>query len=795
MKSPDNPIYRCGQVEVDTSLACLKRAGQEEYLRPKTFQVLRYLLEHHDRLVTKEELLENVWKGTAVTDDSLVQLIVEIRKALGDDSRRPRLIKTIPKIGYRFIGEVEALYPHQPTVIETEEVTTIEVQYEQEITAEAPAHRDAETIRPDLPRGVVGLARPRVVVPAVLLAILISVFLWSYIGTRMRRANSPVADVTLRAVPGKRSVVVMHFDNQSANRDIDWLREGLADMFIADLSNSKHLTVLSRQQLYALLERIGHNRLESVRLEQALDIAQKSQAESVVLGSFVRLGDKLRIEVQLYEVSTGRLLTTKSVVTDRDEQILTQVDALSSMLAAQLADTPGQQEKNSNLADVMTDNLEAYHNYSLALEKAEALDSSKAIALLERATALDPQFAMAYARIGYTYSVSWGLAEKGKPYLEKAFQLSHRLTEKDRLYIVAWYSIANLDYLSAIKSFQELIELYPTETEAYYRLGKLLGGQERFEEAIAVLQRALIADPEHKDTYNVLGGVYNTLSRHDDAIAMCKRYVALAPDLPNAHDSLGLAYQWAGDYEQAIAEYNRAVAINPEFEVAVVHLGNCYFQLGRYREAISQYERYVRIAPSDVERARGYRYIAIVYLRSADIGRAEQASRREASLFADLALSPLTIALERGDPATAERLKQKLPVIHPYTNRGTQYPLRYRSFYDGSIALESGRAQDAIAHFKEALLHGPLVWDIDSLEDCLANAYLALSQIDECITEYQRVLSVNPNYPLAHYHLGQAYDRKGMSEQARAEYAQFLQIWRQADPNIPEVIAARKRLG
>jgi tetratricopeptide (TPR) repeat protein len=792
VKPLDNPIYRCGQVEVDASLACLKRAGREEYLRPKSFQVLLYLLEHHDRLVTKEELLENVWKGTAVTDDSLVQLIVEIRKALGDDSRRPRLIKTIPKLGYRFIGEVEALYPHPSTVIETEEVTTFEVQYEQEITTESLVHRDAETIRPA--RRLVGSVRPRVVVPAVLLAILISVFLWSYIGTR-RRAASPVADVTLRSVPGKKSVVVMYFDNQSANRDIDWLREGLADMFIADLSASKHLTVLSRQQLYALLERLGHNRLENVQLEQALDIAQKSQAESVVLGSFVRLGEKLRIEVQLYEVSTGRLLTTKSVATDRDEQILTQVDALSSMLAAQLADTPGQQEKSSNLADVMTDNLEAYHNYSLALEKAEGLDSSKAIALLERATALDPQFAMAYARIGYTYSVSWGLAEKGKPYLEKAFQLSHRLTEKDRLYIVAWYSIANLDYVSAIKSFQQLIELYPTEIEAYYRLGRLLGGQERYEEAIAVLQRALIADPEDKDTYNVLGGVYNAMSRHDDAIAMYKRYVALAPDLPNAHDSLGLAYQWAGDYEQAIAEYDRAVTINPDFEVAVVHLGNCYFQLGRYRDAISQYERYIRLAPSDVERARGYRYIATIYLRSGDIARAEQASRKETGLFADLAMSPLTIALERGDPATAERLKQKLPAVHPYTNRGAQYPLRYRSFFDGSIALESGRAQDAIAHFKEALLHGPLLWDIDSLEDCLANAYLALGQFDDCITEYQRVLSVNPNYPLAHYHLGQAYDKKGMSEQARAEYAQFLQIWKQADANIPEVIAARKRLG
>ncbi len=794
MNSLDKPIYRCDQVEVDTSLACLKRAGQEQYLRPKTFQVLLYLLERHERLVTKEELLENVWKDTAVTDDALVQLIVEIRKALGDDSRRPRLIKTIPKVGYRFIGEVEEFYPRPPTVIETEEVTTIEVQYKQEITSQAPLHPDTKTQRPALPLRFGGLVRLRVVVPAVLLTILVAVLLWSYVGTKIRRASSLVADVTLQKVPGKKPVVVMYFDNQSESRDVDWLREGLADMFIADLSHSKHLTVLGRQQLYVLLERTGHNHLESVRLEQALDIAQKSQAESVVLGSFARLGDKLRIEVQLYDVRTGRLLTTKSVVTDRADQILAQVDTLSSELAAQLGDTPSEQEKSSKLADVMPDNLEEYRNYSLAVEKAESLDSSEAIALLEQATALDPQFAMAYARIGYAYAASRGLADKGKPYLEKAFQLSHRLTEKDRLYIVAWYAIANLDYPRAIKSFQELIAKFPNEIEAYYRVGKLLSGEERFEEAIAVLQRALVADPEYKDTYNVLGGIYTMLGRHDEAIAMDRRYVVLAPDLPNAYDSLGLGYQCAGRYEQAIAEYNRAITINPEFEVAVVHLGNCYFQRGRYRDAMNQYERYLRIAPSEIERARGYRYIATVYLKSGDIRRAEQVARREANLFAGLALSPLTIALERGDPKTAERLKEKFFERYPYTNRGMRYPLRYRSFYDGSIALESGRAQDAIAHFKEALLHAPPGWEIDSLEDCLANAYLTLGQFDDCIAEYRRVLSLNPNYPLAHYHLAEAYERKGESERARAEYAIFLQVWKQADTNLSEVIAARRRL-
>src|SRR5207253_5824662 len=96
--------------------------------------------------------------------------------------------------------------------------------------------------------------------------------------------------------------------------------------------------------------------------------------------------------------------------------------------------------------------------------------------------------------------------------------------------------------------------------------------------------------------------------------------------------------------------------------------------------------------------------------------------------------------------------------------------------------------------FKETLRHAPLNWDIDPLEDCLANAYLELGQIDDAIPEYQRILRLNPNYPLVHYHLAQAYERKGEAARARSEYERFLQIWSTADADIPEVTAARKEL-
>jgi len=107
MNSAEKQIYRFADVEVNTSQNCLKRGDREEHLRQKAFSVLVHLLKQRQRLVTKEELMEVVWKDTAVTDDALVQCIKEIRRSIGDDSHHPQFIKTIPKSGYRFIGAVE----------------------------------------------------------------------------------------------------------------------------------------------------------------------------------------------------------------------------------------------------------------------------------------------------------------------------------------------------------------------------------------------------------------------------------------------------------------------------------------------------------------------------------------------------------------------------------------------------------------------------------------------------------------------------------------------------------------
>jgi tetratricopeptide (TPR) repeat protein/DNA-binding winged helix-turn-helix (wHTH) protein len=789
LNGQNQQIYRVADFEIDASQFSLKRAGQAQHLRQKTFQVLIYLLEQRQRLVTKEELFEQIWTDSAVTDNALDQCLAEIRKTLGDDSRQPRFVKTIPRAGYRFIGSVEEIRATQapaPSLISDTRAP------------EKSESEDAITARPlgsapvsQMP--VLWIARRSVVI--LIAAFLIPVTAAGLYLVRRRSVIPSLASVTLPQNAGKRPVAVMFFDNRSKSADLDWLREGLADMLITDLSRSKNLAVLSRQQLQLLLERAGHGDKESIRLNEALDLARKSQAKIVILGGFARLGEQIRIDVQLHDAGDGQLLAAERLVAEQPSEILTQIDLLCLKLMSHLGASTSEQDTSQGLGTEMTKNLEAYRDYSLGVEKARAFHSEEALALLQKAVAIDPQFAMAYARIGYTYSVSWNRVEEGKPYLEKAFQLSARLTEKDKLNIAAWYAIANLDYPSAINAFQGIVTRYPLEVEAYKGLGHLLRGEDRLDEAIEVFKQGLVMDSGAKDLYNELGATYMELGRHEEAIAMFRHYVDLAPLEPNAHDSLGAGLQWAGRYEDAVEEYNRALGLKPDFEIAVIHLGNAYFAQGQYREAIQQYHSYVKIVSWVEERARGYLSIADAERMRGRLAEAERVARLAFKSDKNNVSQLLLITLQKGDLKTAATLVDLLESRYKsghFVSRGEKVALRLPYYFQGYFDLKTGHSAEAIANFKEALKHRPPYWNSDTFEDCLANAYFELGRLDEAVAEYERILRLNPNYPLVHYHLARIYERKGQPDRARASYESFLQVWQNADPEVPEIVTARK---
>jgi tetratricopeptide (TPR) repeat protein len=728
-----------------------------------------------------------------VTDDTLVQCLIEIRKVLGDNSRNPRFVKTIPKIGYRFIGAVEEFLPSQAT-LQTEEITTLQIEIEttvdESLDEKQTAHRLLAT---SLVHRFSRSSRLQVVLLVAALLLLLVAVGFSIQRWRSSRVRN-TTEINLPQIVGRKPVAIMYFENQSGTPDLDWLREGLADMLITNLSRSNKFTVLSRGQLHLLLERMDHKRVDKIGLDEAMEIARKSQAEVFILGSFSKMNEQIRINAQIHDARTGGLVAAEGFTADTSDQLLAQVDSLSIKLASHLGAIRNEREVKPEIALAMTNSLDAYRYYSLALEQTQMFQFPEAIALLEKALVLDTQFAMAYARIGYVYAVRWGQGDKAKPYFAKAIALGDRLSHKERLFIAAWSANANYDSDTAIRTYKELLEQNPLEIEAYQRLGWLLLAQERYDETLEILKQGAVIDPDAKDLYNAMGDVYLRLGRYEEAQTAFERYIQLAPQDPNAYDSLGVFQQGLGRYDEAVATFNRALTINPESGVAIMHLGNAYFQQGQYRAALKQYQRYAQVAKNDAGRARASECAAKVYLQKGDLQRAADEAKQAVQLNKVNNSAVLFSAWARGDKVAAENLKREALAALAYPQLKHGGFLRFYYNLRGAIALQEGNGAEAIDQFKETIRHRPLNWYIDSFEDCLANAYLQLGRFDEAIAEYQRVLRTNPNYPLAHFHLAQAFERQGDNRTARDHYERFLQIWNRADSDIPQVILAKERL-
>lgn len=766
--------YRFGDVEVDLARGCVLNSGHERHLRQKAFQVLAFLLENRERLVSKDEIFENVWSGVAVTDDVLVQCVKEIRRAIGDEPRSPRFVKTVPKVGYRFIGDVA----DRPAASISTEVTSVEIEYEERITTTENSS--------SLAAAVFRVGRARYALAACVGVLVLAAIGFYVAGPGRWKARG----ASIRPGDGRTVVAVMPFDNPSANPELEWLREGLPDMIAAGLSRSDRLMPVDRGRL----SEISRGTSAAPSLDASAEVAREAQADVLLRGSFSQIGGRLRLDVGVYDARDAQLLSAQSLTVDKLDDILSQIDLLSLKLANLI--NPTQTAAGPQLATVMTDNLEAYRYYSLGVEKANGFENKEAISLLEKAVQLDPQFAMAHARIGYTYALTWGQDDKGKPYLEKAFKLSSRLTERDRMNIAAWYTIANHDFDAAISAYRDIVTRFPLDAEAHWRLGRLLGSEERIDEAIDVLRQGLTVDPKSKNIYNTLGTLLAERGRHDEAIAAHQHYVALAPNAPNSYDSLGLTYQAMGDYANACLNYERAIEINPQFEVALIHYANARIQQGRYNAAIEIIGRYIASAPSDSERSRGYEILVEIALRKGDFAAAEKAAATGAK-FGENTWITYDIATARHQTARQAELAKRLLAREPAElhERGHRAGMRLALYQLGRFEMLSGNIDGALDHFREALRHPPSSWHYTDLEDCLALALMQFGRTDEAIAEFQRILQQFPTYPMAHYNLAEAYRLKGMESEARDAYLAFLNDWKDADADIPEIIAAKAHVG
>lgn len=619
--------------------------------------------------------------------------------------------------------------------------------------------------------------------------LVIAVVVWYSLGRSSRAGGTtPV----LAGKPGATRIAVAAFEGHAGGGDLEWLRRGLPDMLVSSLVQYDHAVVLGREQFDILLSRAGVTPGEPIQLDRALAVAKRANAQLLVTGSFTSTGTNVRVDARVTDATTGDLVGADSIVATERAGILPEMDVLAVRIARRVGLATGGTRSRRNIVDVRTENLEAYRWYVQGLDRTRGLQPVEAIAAFQKAIDADPQFAMAHGRIGYAYALVHWEPERARPYLERAFQLSGRLSDKERAMIAAWYSVAHREYGEAIAAYRGIVERYPDDLEPYWRLGVLLEGEERFEEAAAVLEKGRDLDSEYPELYNSLGSVYVKLRRPREAIAMYRRYVELAPGVANAHDSLGLGYEAAGDYPNAVASFTRALEISPEFEIALIHLGNVHFLAGRYREAIAVYDRYIATADYDSDRSRGYACKAWVEFRHGNRSAAWRDAQRAVAL-SPLQTEPIRIALKYHKPHARDWLARRAAAASGHS-RGTRASLRGVHAIDGDVALAQGNTEQAIAHYARAAALAPIVYHIEWFEDVLADGYAAAGKYELAMREYERVLRLQPHLARTRFGFARALERAGHPGRAREEYGRFLELWRDADQDIPAIAIARERV-
>ena len=345
----------------------LERGSQTIALRPKTFAVLRYLLEQPGQLVTKEELLEAVWPDTHVSEAGLKDYIQEIRKALGDEARTPRFIETVHRRGYRFIGAV-TVQTAELAENGKRQITPLSENDLQEqtdgaglpepsvepiklTTAVSSAETESQKSQVESPNtreaGVAHRHWARAAVIGLVLIGGIATLLFSPLPL-LRIPQSAFRNQEVLPLPDKPSVVVMPFTNLSGDPEQEYFSDGLTDDLITDLSKISGLFVIARYSAFTY-------KGKAVKVQE---IGKELGVRYVLEGSVRKTDDRVRITTQLVDATTGYDLWS-----ERYDRRLTDLFALQDeitqkiVLALKVKLTKEGQER---FRRVPTDSLEAY---------------------------------------------------------------------------------------------------------------------------------------------------------------------------------------------------------------------------------------------------------------------------------------------------------------------------------------------------------------------------------------------------------------------------------------------------
>jgi TolB-like protein/DNA-binding winged helix-turn-helix (wHTH) protein len=531
----DGYLYRFGQFALNSRKRTLSRADSPVSLTPKAFDVLLFLAQNPNRLVTKEELLQAVWGDAFVEEGNLTQYISHLRKALGDNSEDARLIVTIARKGYQFTADV--------TVAEAAD-TAIQAAVQVSI-----AERSLADTQPAL-RSPADEAVPKnwrkaaVVGASAVLLVVVCFASWRH-----------VSGMTLPKSQ-KIMLAVLPFENLTGDPNKEYLADGLTEETISQLGrlNPEQLGVIARTSV------MGYKHKDE-RLDQ---IGRDLSVQYVLENSLRESGNHIRLTAQLIQVKDQTQLWSQ----DYDypvKDILNIEDDVAKVVAHEIRVrlTSKQQAELAQSHPVTPEAFDAYLQGYYFFERNTDKDTEMAAKYFERAAQLDPSYALAW--VGLSRARNWQANTSVIPAEE-----GHRL---------------------AREAVERALALNPNLAEAHAQMGRIKQ-QVDFDwvGADAAIQRAIALEPGGPEFARLAAFSATILGRLDEALPLHRRAVDLDPLNADSWEQLAETEVFIGQLDKATTDFKKALELNPAVAFAHMGLSQIYVMQGRPQDALPEIE-------------------------------------------------------------------------------------------------------------------------------------------------------------------------------------------------------------
>src|SRR5712692_792909 len=758
---------RFGVFEVNPQARELRKHGVHVKLRGQPFEILSLLIEHRGEIVTREQLRGRLWQTDTFVDfeHSLNTAVKKLRAALGDSPENSRYIETIPRFGYRFIAPIEASETH-----------AFQVRQEQVIQVK-------ERSLPSTSTPAYALPRPWNWIIAVFACSgLIALAAWRL---PIRRTQA-LAETDL--------VLVSDFVNTTGDPVFDGtLKQALA----VKLGESPYFNLVNDAKVRETLKLMGRPSDTRVVPPVAREACQRAGAKVVVGGSILNLGNRYVIDLDTTSCLSGGSLAHQEIQAQNREQVLRSLGEIISPVRRKLGESLSSIQKfDTPIEQATTTSLAALKAYTSGDEKRAEGQEAESIPYYKMAVELDPNFAIAYSRLGAVYRdiAQFGLADQ---YQKAAFERRDHVSEKEKFYIAAhFYVDVTFENDKAIETYKLWTQTYPRDwipfnnlSTEYIRIGWA-------DKAIEPAQQALRLNPDHGFPYNALSFAYLGAGRFAEAKAVVEKAIAAHKDGFGVHLTLyRIAFceadeaaqqreiDWFKDKplqtynlnEQAWAaaalgqrgkmqqlfDQTRAAALRQGITDYAASSTNDQAELeaefGNVAGARKSAELALRLAPDSFDSQAG---AAVTFAMIGDLSRAETLAKHAAAksptnlLLNNVSLATIRAAIEmhRGNFSGAvEQLRSTVP--YEFAD-GVSAPTAYGAYCRGLAHLGRRSGKEAAEEFQKLL-------------------------------DNRGLLAISPYWNLAHLGLARAYAISGEMDKARAMYREFLALWKNADPDLP----------